>query len=145
MNENKFKNPNRKLLVNKWKTPDGTILESRSTHDFVDHLDTVEHTWMFVDGGIGSGYIRTSGNLECLCVYNDDPHALIREEFTWKSYGINGEIKKGKFSKLKDLDTDHINAIINTQWHLPEFILGVFKNELEYRQTGKDLIKFIRG
>lgn len=118
------------LLCNKWKCKDGTILHSKHRYDFVGHTDA-NGEFFFVDGGI-SGYIRHSGNLEPLLVYTNDPHEVIRENFGWTSYGVNGD-EPAKYNLLKDLNSEHINAILRTQKHLPEHILLVFKNELTYR------------
>lgn len=118
------------LLCNKWKCKDGTILVSKHRYDYVRHTDA-EGEFYFVDGGIG-GYIRHSGNMTPMLVYTNDPHELIRENFGWTSYGVNGD-KPAKLNLLKDLTEDHIRAILSTQTHLPDYILNVFKNELTYR------------
>jgi len=117
------------LLVNKWSAPDGTILISRHRHDYVMHTDS-EGNLYYLDGG--NEYIRTSGNLKNECVYTDSPFEVIREYFTWCSYGIAGD-KPRTITKLKGLDEDHIKAILRTQDHLPKYIKEVFINELEYR------------
>lgn len=119
-----------KLLVNKWKCKDGVILHSKHRYDFVGHTDA-NGEFFFVDGGI-SGYIRHSGNMEPMLVYTSDPHELIRDNFEWTSYGINGD-EPAKRQLLKELTVDHMNAILRTQKHLPEYILDLFRNELDYR------------
>jgi len=117
------------LLVNKWSAPDGTILISRHRHDFVSHEDA-EGNLYYLDGG--TEYIRTSGNLKNECVYTDSSFEVIREYFTWGSYGVDGMQPK-KITKLKDLGEDHINAILRTQNNLPKYMKELFKSELEYR------------
>jgi hypothetical protein len=117
------------LVCNKWKCKDGTILNSRSRHDYVDHYD-VNGEYYMLDGGLS--YIRHSGNMECMCVYSTDSHEKIRDNFEWTSYGKTGR-DLAKTNLLKNLDTDHIEAIIETQVHLSDHILDVFKNELIYR------------
>ena len=119
-----------RLIVNKWKCKDGTILHSRSRHDYVFHVDKEGNSY-FLDGGID--YIRHSGNMECMCVYSTDSHDKIRDNFEWTSYGINGD-EEPKVTLLKDLSREHICAILNTQSRLPDHIRLVFKNELEYRR-----------
>jgi len=118
-----------KLLVNKWKCKDGTILQSKHRHDYVSHTDA-NGEFYFVDGGIS--YIRHSGNMEPLLVYTTSPHEEIRDNFTWTSYGINGD-KEPKINLLKDLSKDHIRAIISTQKQVPPHIREVFLNEILYR------------
>ena len=117
------------LLCNKWRCKDGTILHSKHRHDYVSYT-SVDGTYSFVDGG--TDYIRHSGNMEPLLVYTNDLHEVIRENFEWASYGINGD-EPAKRQLLKELTVDHINAILRTQKHLPDHILQLFKNELEYR------------
>jgi len=117
------------ILVNKWSAPDGTILISRHRHDYVSHEDA-EGNLYYLDGG--NEYIRTSGNLKNECVYTDSPFEVIREYFTWGSYGVDGMQPK-KITKLKDLGEDHIKAILRTQNNLPEYMKELFRNELEYR------------
>lgn len=68
----------RNLIRNRWKTPDGTVLISRHTHDFVSHKDANGEEY-FIDGG--NDYIRKSVNkeeMENMCVYSDDQFSLIR-------------------------------------------------------------------
>jgi len=117
------------LLVNKWSAPDGTILISRHRHDYVSHEDA-EGNLYYLDGG--TEYIRTSGNLKNECVHTDSPFEVIREHFTWGSYGVDGMQPK-KITKLKDLGEDHIKAILRTQNNLPEYMKELFRSELEYR------------
>ena len=68
----------RNLILNRWKTPDGTVLISRHIHDFVSHKDANGEDY-FIDGG--NDYIRMSVNkeeMENMCVYSDDQFSLIR-------------------------------------------------------------------
>ena len=46
----------KKLLANRKQTPDGTILWSKHTHDYVDHQDNIDNQYYFLDGG--NSYIR---------------------------------------------------------------------------------------
>ena len=67
----------RQLLINRWKSPIGEILQSNHRYDFV--MDSAGN---FIDGGI-DGYIRIGGRpleeWENLCLYADAPHEKIRE------------------------------------------------------------------
>lgn len=125
------------LLCNKWKCKDGTILVSKHRHDYVSHTDS-DGNYSFVDGGIG-GYIRHSGNMEPMLVYTSDSHEVIRENFGWTSYGINGD-EPAKYNLLKELTDDHINAIIRTQKHLPQHITKVFTDEVLFREKQLELL-----
>jgi len=119
------------LLCNKWRCKDGTVLHSKHRHDYVSYTDA-NGEFYFVDGGIS--YIRHSGNMEPLLVYTTSPHEKIRDNFTWTSYGINGD-EEPKVNLLKELTDDHISSIIRTQKHLAEYIMQVFINELAYRSN----------
>jgi hypothetical protein len=121
------------LVVNKIRTPDGTILWSRHRHDYVTHLDENGEEYM-LDGG--TDYIRCSVNKEApesLAVYTDDDHSVIREAFMWGTRGKTGDSPL-IWKPLKDLEIDHINAILKTQTHIPDWVRTIFENELEYRK-----------
>ena len=126
----------RKLIANIWRTPTGEILQSNHRHDFV--MDSAGN---FIDGGT-DGYIRIGGRpleeWENLCLYADDPHEKIREVFVWKSYGKKFSQPEGVYTLLKDLADDHIIAICETQTHLPDYILEMFRNEQLFRKGKED-------
>lgn len=72
-------NMEKKLVLNRWATPDGTVLTSYSTHDYIQHTDKNGDTY-FIDGG--SDYIRMSVNdvpMTNMCVYDDAPFSVIRK------------------------------------------------------------------
>ena len=124
----------RQLIYSAWKTPDGTILHSRHRHDYQEHFDEISKEWYILDGG--NEYIRCSVNqvpAEDLTLYSDDPHEKIREVFIWKSYGKNFSQPEGVYTLLKDLTDEHLVAILETQTHLPGYILEMFKNEIQFR------------
>ena len=121
------------LVVNKIRTPDGTILHSRHRHDYVTHLDENGEDYM-LDGG--TDYIRSSINkeeAESLAVYTDDDHSVIREAFMWGTRGLTGD-QALIWKPLKDLEIDHINAILKTQTHIQDWVEKLFTDELEYRK-----------
>jgi hypothetical protein len=127
----------RKLLANVLRTPDGTVLQSCHVHDYVEHQDANGRLYM-IDGGVQ--YIRRTcyedNNGEDLSVYDDDPHAKIREFFRWGTYGKDG---KGPlvWMKLKHLSTDHIQKILD-EGYARAHLVKVFSDELEFRK-GKPL------
>ena len=121
-----------KLLLNRWKSKDGTVLISHSQHDFVSHFDTVDQTTVFIDGGLGP-FVRVSGDLENMCLYDtDEDHMELRELYPWTSYGTDGQ-QPPKTQVIKDLTTEHIENILKTQIHLQEHVLNMFRRELTYR------------
>lgn len=122
-----------KLIANIWRTPSGSILQSKHRYDFVQDSDG-----NFIDGGLG--YVRKGGDVfekwENLCVYSNDAHEDKREAFFWKSYGKDGS-GQGEWILLKNLTIGHIGAILKTQKHLPNHIKELFSDELLFRAKEK--------
>lgn len=105
----------RKLLQNAIICPDGTILNSKHTHDYQAH-EQADGTYYMRDGGLS--YIRGAGDKpkEDLTLYTDDPFEVIREKYLI-----------GK-RRLKDVDTKELKilpAVLNHEW--------IFNKEIEYR------------
>lgn len=121
------------ILANRMRTPDGTLLESFHTHDYKEHVDANGETYI-IDGG--RSYVRRSVNnvpATDLTVTLESPWQDQREAFTWGTYGKDGK-QKLQFKALKDLTTEHIQAILDTQTHIPEWMRTlIFERELQYR------------
>lgn len=122
------------ILSNKIKTPDGTILESFHRHDYKTYIDKNGLEYM-VDGGLD--YIRRIVHdqepyIE-MTVYSDDDHITVRESFKWGTRGIDGK-QPVQYILLKDLNTDHVEAILDTQTQLSDTIRQQFVNELKFRK-----------
>ena len=99
----------RNLIRNRWKTPDGTVLISRHTHDFVSHKDANGEEY-FRDGG--NDYIRKSVNneeMENMCVYSDDQFSLIR---TVLCRGTFDENNKRIWIPLCNMSNPHLENCI---------------------------------
>lgn len=114
------------------QTPDGTILESLHRHDFRTHIDTITGETYMIDGGLD--YRRGIVNkieAKDLSVYLSDGHEKVREAITWGTRGKNGDQPLRRV-KLKDMDTEHIQACLDTQPLHPAYKIA-FQNELEYR------------
>ena len=97
------------LILNRWKTPDGTILTSRYQHEYVEHTDK-NGEYYFVDGG--SDYIRMSVNkekMENMCVYSDDQFSLIR---TVLCRGTFDENNKRIWIPLCNMSNTHLENCI---------------------------------
>ena len=88
----------------------------------------------FVDGGVLGYYARIGGDnfkdTSVCCNKNDI--ACIREHVTWGTYGKSGK-EKLKRVLIKDLTSEHIEAILETQLGLSEVLKSIFEMELEYR------------
>jgi hypothetical protein len=128
------------IIVNRIITPDGTTITSKNRHDYRCHTDANGFTYC-VDGG--RDYLRRTYDDNApkaieASLYSEDPHELIREAFTWGTYGKTGKDEL-KFVSLKDMDSDHIEAVIKTQSQLSMTLKNIFINELSYRQQQVNL------
>ena len=124
----------KKLLVSKMQTPDGTILTSRNRHDFVCHEDKNGKLYC-LDGGVD--YQKISGDwqdLKDLSIYDDADFIVIRENLERGSYGKSGK-EKLKYTSLKDMDEEHLNAVINyeKEYHPNNPILKYYTLEKQWR------------
>ena len=121
----------RKLMLNRIRTPDQTILESRNVHDYKSHLDKNGEIYMN-DGGVE--YIRRSVNIEPyedLSLYSDDPFEILRENITWGTYGKNGN-EPLHYKSVSNMSTNHIKAILS-QYRLADYLKEVFEKEIFFR------------
>jgi len=120
-----------KILLNRIKTPDGTILTSYNRHDYVEYKDTITKEVLMVDGG--TDYLRRNmGTYEELSVYDDGSHLTRRSAIHWGTRGKDGR-QPLVYKPIKDLDSDHIEAILKTQHQISDFYREILKDELKYR------------
>lgn len=122
------------VIANALITPDGTILQSYHRHDYKTHIDKVTGEEYMIDGG--TDYCRTNVNAinaEYVQVTMEDPHETRRKWFHWGTRGKDGK-QPLTWKPLKDLDTDHIKAILTTQFHIPDYLIQLFEDELYFRQ-----------
>jgi hypothetical protein len=122
-----------RIVSNRIRTPDGTILESMNRHDYVTYTDANGLEYM-VDGGLD--YLRRNVHddapYEELSVHSTDSHMLIREVFKWGTRGKDGK-QPLTYVPLKYLTTDHIEAILKTQDHIQQYIRNIFLDEMIFR------------
>ena len=121
----------RKLVLNRIRTPDGTILTSRHIHDYQLHKDKNKEVYS-TDGGID--YIRRSVNkepYEDLSLYSTDSFEILRENITWGTYGKNYD-EPLHYKSISNMSTNHINAILS-QYELVEHLKELFEREILYR------------
>ena len=118
------------LIYNAIRTPDGTILESRSVHDFVGYTDA-NGKFYAADGGLE--YLKRCGDndYEELSLTLEDDFNKIRECVRWGTYGPKGN-RPMRFVKIKDMSTDHIQNILKGRLGMK--IRSVFEKELEFRE-----------
>ena len=124
---------NQQLVSNKIMTPDGTILQSFHRHDYVTHHDKNGKVYM-VDGGLE--YLRRAVHEDApyieLSSYVNDPFDIVRRVFHWGTRGRDGK-QPLTWKVLADLDTDHIEAILETQTHIKQWLRDLFEQELQQR------------
>jgi len=97
------------LVYNAIRTPDGTLLESRHRHDYLEHKDANGETYM-VDGG--REYLRrnvTEEPYEELSLYLGDDHDKVREVVRWGKLLESGQVQ---WITVADLTTPHLEAIL---------------------------------
>lgn len=118
------------LIANRIQTPDGTVLWSRHTHDFVSYKDKNGETYI-LDGG--NDYIRTTVNnqpAKSLAVYSDAPYEIIRD------FVLRGTWTKDHnhvWVALCNLSNDHLHNLLEYAGVSKSFLAYVLK-ELDYRQ-----------
>jgi hypothetical protein len=121
------------ILVNMIRTPDGTLLQSKHRHDYVTYMDKNGLEYM-VDGG--HAYLRRIVHdeypYEEMSLYAGDSIETLREYFTWGTRGMRGN-QSLTWLKLKDMSSDHIEAILVTQSHISDAVRELFQQELNYR------------
>lgn len=120
------------IVANILITPDGTRMQSYHRHDYKTYTDKNGKEYM-IDGG--TDYVRSSANGDevYMTITNEDSWILIRENFHWGTRGKNGK-QPLQWKPLKSLDSEHIEAILDTQDHIPEWMRDIFQHELEFRQ-----------
>jgi hypothetical protein len=92
----------------------GEILISKSNHDYVS-VKTPSGKTYYLDGGPGE-FIRHGGDAAIISLFLN-PKSTIEEianKAVWGTLGKTGK-KKREFVLLCECDTDHLQAILDTQ------------------------------
>lgn len=120
------------IIANILITPDGTRLQSYHRHDYKTYTDKNGKEYM-IDGG--NDYVRSSanGDEKYITITTADPFQAVRENFHWGTRGKDGK-QPLQWKPLMSLDTEHIEAILETQSHISSWIREIFEHELEFRQ-----------
>jgi len=122
-----------RLLRNAIQTPDGTILESRTRHDYKQYEDANGLVYM-VDGGLD--YQRRSVNKNApatdLSLAEDVLHSIAREFVTWGTYGKEGN-QPLSYVAITDMEIGHLEAVLETQKNIYPQIRDLMQAELDYR------------
>ena len=129
--------PKPHIILNRVRTPDGTIITSHHVHDIATHFDKNGHCYQ-VDGGLIALFRSNPPEHppEELSLREDEPWHVVRANKHW---GINFTKDKEplpatKWTPIKDLGTDHIRTILN-EGHGSDWMREKLQNELEYRRT----------
>jgi len=127
--------PNRTIILNSIKTPDGTILVSRHRHDFVEYTDNNGHLY-YVDGG--NDYLRRGyGDVYEECsLYSDDDFETIRKHYARGGRGKDGK-QPLKWVPLCDMNDEWLaNCIVyNEERGMGSSIANeLYVKEQEYRK-----------
>jgi len=118
------------LIRNAIQTPDGTILESFSRHDYKEYTDSNGKTYM-VDGGLD--YLRRNVHHDQvdLSLYDDQPHEVQREVLKWGTYGINGD-QPLQYKTIAKMETGHLEAVLKL--NISEIHKSCMQHELMLRK-----------
>ena len=125
----------RKLIVSRIQTPDGTILQSNFVHDFQSHKDQVTGEVYILDGG--RDYQRISVNsvpAKDLSIYSDAPFEEIRENLTRGTFDVEGNRIWKPICECTDTHLKNI-LIYNNERGLGDSMFSHYiKMEQEYRK-----------
>jgi hypothetical protein len=133
------------ILVNKAFTPDGTILECKHQHDYQEHVDRLNGELYILDG-LGY-YIRASVNKQPMCHFTltlEDPHEILREHFKWgRNYTEDMKpLPETEWILLKDLESSHIQNILDGNYCKHPDLEQLFINEQDYRVSNTCLNRY---
>jgi len=121
------------LIASLMICPDGTILQSKHRHDYVEYTDK-EGNYYMLDGGLD--YVKYSdgkgrGILEF--IYNIDRIEIIREHMYWgRNYNSKKELlPQTEWILLKYISDDHLDALL--VYLKDKKFSDVFEKEKQYR------------
>lgn len=121
-----------RLVRNAIQTPDGTVIQSRSVHDYVTHKDANGKTYM-IDGGLCYSRRSAHGDEVDLCIYDDESHAVLRHAAQWGTRGKDGK-QPLTWIKIADMETDHIKACLK-ECLMADHYRKIMQDELEWRKA----------
>ena len=124
-----------KLVLNRIRTPDQTVLTSRNRHDFVSHKDKNGELY-YTDGGLS--YLKRSVNnepYEDLSLYSTDSFEKLRGGIEWATYGKNGD-EELHYKSISNMSNNHITAILS-QYKLADYLKEIFEKEISHRNECK--------
>lgn len=120
------------ILLNRIRTPDGTILTSYYRHDYKAYTDANGQTYM-VDGG--TDYLRRGGpgdHEERSYFYKPANHIHNRWYCHWGTRGIDGD-QPVQYRPIAELSTSHLRSILAELSPTPH-IQSIMQQELAMRE-----------
>lgn len=124
------------ILINSIRTPDGTVLESNHVHDYVSHKDKNGNTYA-IDGG--KEYLKRVYDVRDFEELSKDDvgdHLERRKYLKWgNNYDENmNRLPETNWLAIENMNTGHIQTILNGNYTNNPLYLETFKNELVYRK-----------
>lgn len=133
----------KRIILNRIRTPDGTILHSYSVHDYKTYTDQNGLEYM-VDGG--DEYLRRTIHKEApyeeLSIYDDEPFEIIRQHYCRGGRGKDGK-QPLKWVPLFKMSDKWLKACIvynDERGNKGCFANSMYEKELEYRKLNKTTI-----
>lgn len=125
-----------KIIKNSIITPDGIELRSYHRHDYQSYIDN-NGNYYSVDGG--TDYLKRGFKIKNYIensVYSDGTFELERTHICWgRNYDENMKrLPKTEFVPIKDLNTDHIWAILLTLPNMNKEYRRVMEEEIFFRE-----------
>lgn len=122
----------RKIVFNRIRTPDGTLLTSTHRHDFVAYLDANGCKYV-VDGGLD--YLRRSYPSDFppdeLSIYSDASFDVIRESVAWNIESASDH--SPHWVAIEQLDTKYIRQILDSPRWIAQRMRKILEQELAFR------------
>lgn len=122
----------KRFIANRIKTPDGTILWSRFTHDYIKYTDKITGEEYMLDGG--NDYRRTYFGVpfEDMAVFDDEPWEKQRQVILRGTLLPDDMLVYIPLCRLTD---SHLNALLeycdkNNQLYFLDYV----KKEIDYRK-----------
>ena len=126
------------LLAVKLICPDGTVLQSRYRHDYVEHRDAVTGEVYMIDGGRYTPRATYDSECQLMFVYEEDDHSFVREEFEW---GMWDEERGYIFVPIGKLSSPHVENLETYFLVYFDRVPQWLKNEQNYRKANNIFIE----
>ncbi len=136
----------KRLILSRIQTPDGTILTSYHVHDYITHLDKNGETYMLDGGNEYQRYNICKEPFKDLSIWSDAPYEIIRENYHRGGRGKNGD-EPLKWVPMSEMSNSWLeNCIIYNEslygkFGENSFPSKMYKKELDYRKENNIFIE----